>query len=373
MMCDMDPSARRRRSDDDALRAKPRPTITAACSAAVIAVGLAGIAQAEQHEFELNAPGAHNVYLAGEMTQWDKGKVPMRRETDGKWRVTVDLGRGEWLYKFIVDDKWIADPESPAHDADGQGGQHSFLFVGAGDWEELPGVPKGRVETLMLESKAWGKSLKLNVYLPPDFATGKRYPVLWLLHGSNMDADQWLKTGEVNRYMDNLIGRRAIHPFVIVMPSSESVPYTGKSERFITQELRAWLAKTYGLETNRAESAVAGMSMGGFGAFDLPLRHPDLYGFSFALSGYFSDDYIAKLPYANKLPMQAILLCGSNDDLVGTNRRLVRALHERKLEFYYREDVGAHTWQYWSNRMVEMLTAVDKFFAAEQVAAKSVR
>ena len=351
-----------------------RRPIAAVCSAAsVIAVGLTGIALAEQHAFELNARDAQYVYLAGEMTQWDKSKLPMRKEGDGMWRVTVDLGKGEWLYKFIVDGKWIADPASPNHDADGQGGQHSFLFVGAGDWEERPEVPKGGVQTLMLESKAWGKALKLNVYLPPDFVIGKRYPVLWLLHGSNMDADQWLKTGKVNRYMDNLISRRAIHPFVIVMPSSEGVPYTGKSERFITQELSAWLAKTYGLETSRAESAVAGMSMGGFGAFDLPLRHPDLYGLAFALSGYFSDDYIAKLPYGKKLPMQTILLCGSNDDLVGGNRRLAQALRERKLEFYYREDSGAHTWQYWSNRMVEMLTDVDMFFTAGTVAATSVQ
>jgi len=67
--------------------------------------------------------------------------------------------------------------------------------------------------------------------------------------------------------------------------------------------------------------------------------------------------------------MQAILLCGSNDDLVGGNRRLAQALGERKLDFYYREDVGAHTWQYWSNRMVEMLTDADKFFVAGPVAA----
>jgi len=351
-----------------------RRLIPAICSAAALfAVGLTGIARAEPHTFELNAPDAHDVYLAGEMTQWGKGKLAMRREGDGMWRVTVDLGKGQWLYKYIVDGKWIADPASPDHDADGQGGQHSFVFVGSGDWQQRPEVPKGRVDTVLLESSAWGKALKVNVYLPPGFAIGKHYPVLWLLHGSNMDADQWLKTGEVNAYMDNLIGRRAIHPFVIVMPSSERVPYTGESAAFITQELPAWLARTYGLDTSRAQSAVAGMSMGGLGAFDLPLRHPELYGFSFALSGYFSDDYIARLPNMNTLPMQAILRCGSDDDLVGTNRRLVQALHGRKLAFSYREDVGAHSWQYWSNRMVEMLTAVDEFFVAGQQPAPSVQ
>ena len=351
-----------------------RRLIIAVCSAAaLIAVSLTGIARAEQHTFELNAPDAQDVYLAGEMTQWAKSKLPMRKEADGIWRVTVDLDKGEWLYKYIVDGKWMADPASTNHDADGQGGQHSFLFVGAGDWEDRPDVPKGHVDTLLLESTAWGKTMKVNVYLPPGFAIGKRYPVLWLLHGSHMDADQWLNTGEVNNYMNNLISRQAIHPFVIVMPSSDSVPYTGKSETFITEELRAWLARTYGLDTSRARAAVAGMSMGGLGAFDLPLRHPALYGFSFALSGYFSDDYIARLPHMSRLPMEAILLCGSDDDLVRTNRRLVQALHERKVAFFYREDTGAHTWQYWSNRMVEMLTAVDRFFVAGEASAPSLQ
>jgi enterochelin esterase-like enzyme len=350
-----------------------RRHITAACAAAAITSGVVGIATAEPHTFELTAPDAHYVVLAGEMTQWEKRALPMHKEGDGTWRVTVDLGKGEWLYKYVVDGRWIADPQSPDHDADGQGGQHSFLFVGAGDWQERPEVPRGRVEALILASKAWGKDLKVNVYLPPDFVIGKPYPVLWLLHGSNMDADQWLKTGQVNRYMDNMLARRAIHPFVIVMPSSEAVPYTGKSDIFITQELRTWLAKTHGLDTSRTHSAVAGMSMGGLGAFDLPLRHPELYGFSFALSGYFSDAYIASLRSVSKLPMQAVLLCGSDDELVGTDRRLVRALREHKLEFYYREDSGAHTWQYWSNRMVEMLTAVDKFFVAEPGLPRSLQ
>ena len=335
-----------------------------ATAALALAFGLAGSANADERAFELEAPGARSVYLAGEMTGWDRHKLPLHRDADGKWRVVVDLANEEWLYKFIVDGRWTADPGTADHDADGQGGQHSFLFVGRGDWDEIPGVSKGRVETRMVESESSPSPRKVNVYLPPGFDPGKPPPVLWLLHGSGMDADQWLRTGKVDRYMDNLISRRAIHPFVIVMPSSGNVPYTGTSEAFITHELRTWLAKTYGLATERATSAVAGMSMGGFGAFALPLRHPDLYGFGFALRGYYSDGYITSLPRGGALPMQTRILCGSDDALVDANRRLVRALKERRGEFYYREDAGGHTWQYWSNRMVEMLTTVDAYFDA---------
>ncbi len=331
---------------------------------AAVALAVFGTqARAETHVFELDAPAAQVVHLAGEMTRWDQGKIPMRRGADGKWRASVDLAPGQWVYKFVVDGRWIADPANADRAADGQGGQHSFVFVGAGDWQVRPKVPQGRVDTLKLPSKAWGKAMKVNVYLPPGFASGADLPVLWLLHGSGTDADQWLKTGRVDRYMDNLIARGAIRPFVIVMPSSESVPYVDVSDEFISWELPPWLARTYGLRTERARSAVAGMSMGGAGAFILPVRHPGLYGFGFALSGAFDDQVIAALPASGPLPMQAVALCGRDDTLVGANRRLAQALRARNARFTYREDAGAHTWHYWSRRMAEMLISVDIYFA----------
>jgi enterochelin esterase-like enzyme len=345
----------------------------------VCSVAYSSHVQADQHSFELDAPAARKAYLAGEMTDWDNGKLPMFKGTDGKWHVTVDLTPGQWLYKFVVDGRWIADPGSPDHDADGEGGQHSFIFVGKGDWEDLPSVPKGRVDTQMVPSKTWGKAIKLNIYLPPRFDRGERYPVLWLLHGGdgNVDADQWLKTGKVDRYMNNLIAKRAIHPFVIVMPSSpggESMPYTGKSEQFITEELPTWLTSTYGLRADRNQSGVAGMSWGGFGAFSLPLKHSDLYGFSFSLSGYFRDDFIAALPNETKLPVQSILVCGRDDsvELLTSNRKLVDALNARHSKFYYHEDPGAHTWHFFGNRTVEMLTAADAFFSTKNAQSNAI-
>ncbi len=341
------------------------------CGAMCFAL-LSSPARAEPHTFELLAPSANEVYLAGEMTDWDQGKLPMHKGADGTWRVNVDLARGQWIYKFVVDGKWMADPRTADQDADGQGGQHSFLFIGKGEWDDKPQVSKGRIDTFQLASRAWGKPMKVNVYLPPGFERGKPYSVLWLLHGRGMDADQWLRTGRVNRYMDNLLASGAIHAFVIVMPSSEDLPYTGKSEQFITDELPAWLGKTYGLRVDRAHSGVAGMSMGGSGAFSLPLSHHELYGFSFALSGYYSDDLIAALPMGSSLPMQVVLLCGNKDELVGTNRKLVQALNARQAKFYYREDAGAHSFHYWSNRMVEMLTAADSFFSTGQIAKRPI-
>lgn len=327
--------------------------------------------QAEPQVFALDAPAAKEVFLAGEMTDWDKGKLPLHKDADGTWRTSVDLAPGEWVYKFVVDGQWIADPATPDHDSDGSGGQHSFLFVGSGAWSEQPQLPHGHIETHAVPSKAWGKAMKVHVYLPPEFRRGANYPVLWLLHGRGMDADQWLQTGRVNRYMDNLIASGAIRSFVVVMPSSEAIPYTGKSAQFITRELTAWVRKNYGLETQRTSSGVAGMSMGGTGALRLPLRNSKLFGFGFALSGYFGDDLIEDVAKAGKLPMQLALLCGTEDELLDSNRKLVETLRAHHAEFSYREEPGAHSFNYWSNRVPEMLGAADRYFVTGQLASQA--
>ena len=60
-----------------------------------------------------------------------------------------------------------------------------------------------------------------------------------------------------------MIAGGRIKPFVIVMPSSNGRRYDGPAERFIVDELPAWLHERYGLAPTRAQSAIAGMSMGG--------------------------------------------------------------------------------------------------------------
>ena len=319
-------------------------------------------AQAQLRSFTLQAPQAKQVFLAGEMTDWDKSKLPMQQAADGSWHATVDLGAGEWLYKFIVDGKWQYD-QTAMHDADGFGDQHSFVFVGDGPWQEQPGVAHGTVQTLMVPSAAWGRPMKVNVYLPPAYVAGKAYPVLLLLHGKGMDADQWLKTGLINRYLDNLLAQGKLQPFVVVMPSSEQVFYVDQSEKFITQELPVWLKSQYGLSPGPGAFAVAGMSMGGFGAFYLPFSHPQQFGFGFALSAYFPDAFMETLHQSQSLPFKAMLLSGSDDGVTPTDRAVVHVLQQQGSPFYYREDPGAHTWNYWSLHTAEMLQAVSTYFS----------
>ncbi|WP_457351104.1 alpha/beta hydrolase-fold protein [Roseateles sp. P5_D6] len=317
--------------------------------------------RAEPVTFALEAPQASRVLLAGEMTGWDKHKQAMARGADGIWRVRLDLAPGQWLYKFVVDGRWVHDPATPDHDADGQGGQHSFVFVGEGAWTP-PATGRGRVETYEVASAAFGRTDKVNVYLPPGFERGQALPVLTLLHGGGMDADQWFRTGHIERYADRLIASGRARPFVIVMPSSNGRRYDGPAERFIVDELPAWLKEQYGLSPIRAQSAIAGMSLGGYGSVKLPLAAPQRWGYAFALSGWYPDELIAEVQRAGRLPVPLVLRCGSEDELVTTNRALQAALRAQGQAPDYREDAGAHTFHYWSHVTAEMLEGVDAYF-----------
>ena len=339
-------------------------TVAAALS---LAAAFALPARATPAEFSIAAPDAKAVYLAGEMTDWDAGKVAMQRDERGTWHAALDLEPGQWLYKFVVDGQWVQDPGTDDHDADGQGGQHSFVFVGDGPWTIAPGTPRGEVQVRQVPSRELGQAMTVNVYLPPGFRRGQQLPVLWLLHGSSMDADQWLRTGHVERYMDHLIATGAIRPFVIVMPSAGRGhdAYDGAGERFVATELPLWLQSTYGLHPTRARTAVAGMSLGGYGTVALAVRHPQQYGFGVALAGWYPPALLKEVEQAKRLPRKLVLRCGTRDDLLASNHDLVAVLEKRHAVFDYAEEPGAHTFHFWSRHTGLMLTSVDAYFRGE--------
>lgn len=297
---------------------------------------LAAAVRAEPVTFMLEAPQARQVLLAGEMTDWDKHKQAMARGADGIWRLRLDLAPGQWLYKFVVDGRWVHDPATG----------------------------RGRVETHEVASTAFGRPAKVNVYLPPGFERGQSLPVLTLLHGGGMDADQWLRTGHIERYADRLIASSRARPLVIVMPSSNGRQYDGPAERFIVDELPAWLKQRYGLAPTRAQSAIAGMSMGGYGSVKLPLAAPQRWGYAYALAGWYPDELIAEVKRAGRMPVELVLRCGTEDELVATNRALLAALRAQGARPDYREDPGGHTFHYWSQVTEEMLLGVDAYFRA---------
>ena len=330
----------------------------------LIALLAGASAIAEPVRFTVDAPQAREVFLAGEMTDWDQGKRRLSKDADGRWAISLDLAPGQWVYKFVVDGRWIADPSHADRDADGRGGEHSFVFVGEGDWQPPPaGAPRSRIETTLLASKALASPRKTHVILPPAFRQGETLPVLLLLHGGGMDADQWLRTGQIDRYVDRLRERGELPRMVLVLPSGGDTGYTGASERHLIDELLPWLQQRYGLAPARAHLGVAGMSMGARGALHLAQSHPTRFAFAYGLSGSYKPAQIAQAA-AWPADMPLMLRCGREDFVFASHQAMVAALRQAGVGFEHLEEPGAHSWHYWSQTTSAMLRWVAARFAA---------
>ncbi len=65
--------------------------------------------------FQLEAPAAAAVLLAGDFTDWESQPIQMKRDRSGVWKTTVPLAPGAYQYRFMVDGQWADDPQASAH------------------------------------------------------------------------------------------------------------------------------------------------------------------------------------------------------------------------------------------------------------------
>lgn len=142
-----------------------------------------------------------------------------------------------------------------------------------------------------LESPTLATSTRVRVLVPgADVGHPGPYPVLWLLHGGDDDHRCWTDAGDAESSTDGLA-------LVVVMPdcgrggwySDWSRPDTEVGRQLWTSfhlgELRRWVETTLPVRTDRGGRAIAGLSMGGFGALSYAARHPELFCFAAAFSG----------------------------------------------------------------------------------------
>jgi S-formylglutathione hydrolase FrmB len=192
--------------------------------------------------------------------------------------------------------------------------------------KQAPPVAKGRIETKTFKSAALGVDKQYLIYLPAGYdASTTRYPVFYYLHGLTGDETNWAEQGKLADAADGL-GLQAI----VVMPDGDDAFYvdgvakvdydacmkdgTGlfmpgrqskkdtcvrarKYETYITKDLIGHIDSTYRTIAKRDARAIAGLSMGGFGALMLSMRHQDLFAAAASHSGVDSLIYAGPWPY----------------------------------------------------------------------------
>jgi enterochelin esterase-like enzyme len=207
----------------------------------------------------------------------------------------------------------------------------------------------------------------INVYTPPGYSKKKAYPVLFLLHGYGMNESQWL-TGGVQHYLDRYIAAMLLAPMIVVMPGAPDDFYMGPSEDYIVKEVYPWIARDYSIRKGKGTVAICGMSMGGFGAFYLAYRHPDLFGHAMVLSPAnidqkFLDQLDGELKGGGEVAATLDIRVGKGDETsFPYAERLTEILADNKVPFTYQVARGMHDWNYWHSVMKPSLLRVQEFF-----------
>lgn len=213
------------------------------------------------------------------------------------------------------------------------------------------------------------------------------FPVLYLLHGLSDDHSIWLRHTSIERYALE-------YNIAVVMPNAArsfyaDMKYGPNYYSYITQEIPHIIRTYFPISKAREDNFIAGLSMGGYGAFMIALRNPVMFEAAASLSGtldltpgfsnpeegyqklgkqifgskveYLKSDYNT-MKLVKRQTQSGILLprffqsCGTEDFLYTTNQRFRAAAVKYGLDLTYEEGPGAHEWGYWDSHLRRILT-----------------
>jgi len=160
----------------------------------------------------------------------------------------------------------------------------------------LPGFTQAALEPgggRLLEGTFPGTVRAGYVYLPPGFDAAKRYPVAYLLHGMPGSPAEYPDGTQLGTFADAAIAAGLVRPFIGVIPAAGTTPrydgeWAGRWENAVVDDVLPWVDKTLPTIAGPTGRVIAGLSAGGYGAVDIALRHPNLFGSIESWSGYFS-------------------------------------------------------------------------------------
>ncbi|MBT9333345.1 esterase [Acidipila sp. 4G-K13] len=327
--------------------------------------------------FRYRDPGAKAVLCSIENVA---KPLPMEKDAEGVWTVTsAPLPAGIYRYHFEINGISFLDPANPVISNSLMRPANMVTVPGDGPelWDATD-VPHGRIDhhyytTSVVEGLTNNQS-DYYVYTPPRYDPAKAYPVLYLLHGWTDSSYGWIYNGRANFILDNLLAEGKIRPMIVVMPlgygdlgfihskidvwrDAPSIDHnTELYTKALLTEVMPRVEAEYNISKDRNDHAIAGLSMGGLEAVTIGLAHSDYFASVIGLSAAVQKLDFAK-QFADLDPKTADLrllwiACGTEDGLIGPNRRLVAFLKEKKMPVTQIEIPGLHTWLVWRDNLI---------------------
>jgi enterochelin esterase-like enzyme len=345
--------------------------------------------------FRIYAPQARAIRLSGSDIPGVGRDTQLIKGEQEVWEVTLGpLGAGAYRYNFNVDGVATIDPRNPAI-SESNNNVWSLVYVPGSDLFDTRPVPRGAVAEVTYHSAALGKYRRMHVYTPPGYESGTgRYPVFYLLHGAGDNDDAWSSVGRAGFILDNLIAAKQARPMVVVMPAGHTSRGPGSpigraaTAEFVsdfTTAVMPYIEKHYRVLTDRANTAIAGLSMGG--GHTLNIAIPQLE--QFAYIGVYSSGLLGAFPPADtggaapapapppaSPPLTATewekmnaaklddaglkkglrllwFATGKEDRLLPTTQGTVDLFKKHGFAPVFKESPGGHTWINWRNYLVE--------------------
>lgn len=245
-------------------------------------------------------------------------------------------------------------------------------------------------DTVTTYSPAMKKNIKAVVITPANYARGKSFPVVYLLHGYSDTYDVWVKlVPGIKTLADN-------YGFMIVCPDGQysswyfdsPVDSTWKYETYISKELTAWVDTHYKTIRTSSGRAITGLSMGGHGALYLAFRHQDVFGAAGSMSGgvdirpfpnnwdlskrlgtyashpdTWDQNTVINLTHLlTPTSLKLIIDCGTEDFFYPVNQKLHQKRSDNNIPHDYITRPGGHSWSYWANSIAYQLLFMHNFF-----------
>jgi len=243
------------------------------------------------------------------------------------------------------------------------------------------------VQDSLISSALGGQRRPFLVYLPPSYFTpqgrAKRYPTLYLLHGSPGSEHDWLAGGKADQSADSLIDLKKIPELIMIFPDGNGRPgetsewgnsFDGHQfmETFVAVDLVRYVDQHYRTLADPAHRGIGGLSMGGFGAMNIALHHPDIFGYVISLGGYYIAEgsvwgnnaaYIQANSPADVLPhdkqawkLHMYIGAATKDDpYYADAMRFVHELTQYHIPYTLDIQDGYHAWNVWQSQLYRAL------------------
>jgi putative tributyrin esterase len=243
-------------------------------------------------------------------------------------------------------------------------------------------TPNVTLQDVTFRSAALSRDMQYRVVSPTSIAAGAKLPVVYLLHGGGGNFRDWSNYSEVAKFAERGL--------ILVMPEGDDSYYVNarepsqdRYEDYIVNDLIADVDKKFPVAAGRANRAIVGVSMGGYGAVKLALSHPDLFVFAGGISSAID---VPSRPFSIKRIQQSrhyssifgswgtvtrrngdpfvlarsadpaktpylFLSCGQQEGLLPANRNFAALLESRHFRYEFHVVPGGHDWNQWDNRL----------------------